>query len=87
MDNFENNFKDLKNTVVCQAMDDYIKAKLAMEKSLYLLEELKDFFTGDGYELFGLDRISGEDIMKHCDEVVKKKFKKWRFYRHRKGME
>lgn len=75
----------LSNAVVCKAADDYIRAKLMMEKSFDLLEELRDFFDGDGYDTFNATEISGEEIMRRCDKIVERKLELWR-KRHKKEL-
>lgn len=73
-----NGINNLRSAVMEQAIQDYINAKLRMEKSFDELQELQDFFTGDQYELYNETDLGGEDIMKHCDAIVEKKLKNWR---------
>lgn len=74
----KNGLKNLGGAVIDRAVKDYIKTKLDMEKAFDLLEELQDFFEGEGYEFWSNGEVDGKEVMNRCDEVVEKKLKTWR---------
>ena len=76
-----NGLENLGGAVIDQAIRDYIKTKLDLEKAFDMLEELQDFFEGNDYEFWctvNKRQIKGKEIMNRCDEVVEKKLKTWR---------
>lgn len=74
----KNGLENLGGAVIDRAVKDYIKTKLDMEKAFDLLEELQDFFEGEGYEFWSNGDVNGKEVMNRCDEVVEKKLKTWR---------
>lgn len=44
--------ENLGGAVIDKEIRDYIKTKLDLEKAFDLLEELQDFFEGNGYEFW-----------------------------------
>lgn len=80
----KNGLNNLGDAVIDRAVKDYVKIKLDMKKSFYLLEELQDFFEGSDYEFWSDKNTNGKKVMKLCDEVVERKFKQWRDRREKK---
>lgn len=77
----KNGFNGLAGAVIEQAMKDYIKTKLALEKAFDELEELQDFFE-DEDGMFGFytqgEGPTGKEIMESLDKKVEKRLESWR---------